>query len=197
MRIQHFRHVRLDKHERQSIHGGHGRQPGPDRQEAGRPEGKARHRRERLFDAQDIRLLMLNLLSSGAAHGYELIKSIEALAKGEYVPSPGIIYPNLTLLEEMGAIRTADSAGGKKVWELTDEGKITLEQQREEVGAVIERLASLGVLGENRRIPEVQRAIYNFRVALNTRLARGDIPQETLYKIIDTLDRAAKDIERS
>jgi DNA-binding PadR family transcriptional regulator len=167
------------------------------RHESGSPEGKGRSRREKLFDAQDIRLLMLSFLSTSPAHGYELIKSIEALAKGEYVPSPGLVYPNLTLLEEMGAIRSADSPGGKKVWELTEEGKASLEEQRADVTAIVERLSSLGVLGENRRIPEVQRAIHNFRVALNTRLAQGDIPKETLYKIIDTLDQAAKDIERS
>ncbi|MCT4717028.1 PadR family transcriptional regulator [Enterobacteriaceae bacterium H18W14] len=190
MRIHHFLHARHDKHERHGLHGGHGRHDG-------HPEGRGRSRRERLFDAQDIRLLILNFLSTGTAHGYELIKSIEALAKGEYVPSPGIIYPNLTLLEETGAIRAADSPGGKKIWELTEEGKAALEQQREEVTAVISRLASLGVLGDNRRIPEVQRAIHNFKIALNTRLAKGDIPKETLYKIIDTLDQAAKDIERS
>ncbi|WP_435948172.1 PadR family transcriptional regulator [Dryocola sp. BD586] len=190
MRIRHLPHARHEKHERHGVHGGHGHH-------GGRAEGRGRSRRERLFDAQDIRLLILNFLSANSAHGYELIKAIEALAGGEYVPSPGIIYPNLTLLEEMGAIRAADSLSGKKVWELTPEGKASLEQQRDEVTAVISRLASLGVLGDNRRIPEVQRAIQNFKIALNTKLARGDIPQETLHKIIDTLDKAAKDIERS
>ncbi|WP_435930275.1 PadR family transcriptional regulator [Dryocola sp. BD613] len=190
MRIHHLLHTRHEKHDRQSVHGGHGHH-------GGYSEGRGRSRRERLFDAKDIRLLILNFLSASPAHGYELIKSIEALAGGEYVPSPGIIYPNLTLLEETGAIRAAESAGGKKIWQLTQEGKTSLEQQREEVTAVISRLASLGVLGDNRRIPEVQRAIHNFKIALNTKLAKGDIPQETLYKIIDTLDRAAKDIERS
>ncbi|WP_455428151.1 PadR family transcriptional regulator [Dryocola sp. LX212] len=161
------------------------------------PEGKARHRREKLFDAQDIRLLILHCLAGNSAHGYELIKTIEAMAKGEYVPSPGIIYPNLTLLEEMGAICATVESGGKKVWTLTPEGSTFLGQQQQEVDQVIQRLASLGVLGDNRRIPEMQRAIHNFRMALNTRLGKGDLSQETVYQIIDTLDRAAKEIERS
>ncbi|WP_202301821.1 PadR family transcriptional regulator [Dryocola clanedunensis] len=163
----------------------------------GIPEGKARHRREKLFDAQDIRLLILNCLATRQAHGYELIKTIEAQASGEYVPSPGIIYPNLTLLEEMGAISAAVEPGGKKVWALTPEGTASLEQQREEVTAILRRLETLGVLGDNRRIPEMQCAIHNFKMALNTRLGKGDLPRETLYRIIDTLDQAAKDIERS
>ncbi|WP_435953745.1 PadR family transcriptional regulator [Dryocola sp. BD626] len=193
MRIHHLLHTRHEKHERHGIHGGHGRH-GHEQQGQ---EGKGRHRRERLFDARDIRLLILNILSTSAAHGYELIKSIEALAKGEYVPSPGIIYPNLTLLEETGAIHAEESTGGKKVWQLTDEGKASLEKQRDEVDAVISRLESLGVLGDNRRIPEVQRAVHNFKTALNTKLGKGELSKETLYKIIDTLDQAAKDIERS
>lgn len=193
MHIHHLLHKRNEKHEKHERHGVHGGSG----HRGGRPEGRGRPRRERLFDAQDIRLLIMNFLSASSAHGYELIKSIEALAGGEYVPSPGIIYPNLTLLEEMGAIRAVDSASDKKVWELTEEGEASLEQQRDEVTAVISRLASLGVLGDNRRIPEVQRAIHNFKIALNTKLAKGDIPQETLHKIIDTLDQAAKDIERS
>ncbi len=190
MRIHHLLHARHEKHERHGVHNGHGHH-------GSHLEGRGRSRRERLFDAQDIRLLILNFLSTSPAHGYELIKSIEALAAGEYVPSPGIIYPNLTLLEEMGAIQAADAEGGKKIWQLTEEGKTSLEGQREDVNAVIRRLASLGVLGDNRRIPEIQRAIHNFKIALNTKLATVDIPKETLHKIIDTLDRAAKDIERS
>lgn len=184
-----FHHQIHSPHEKQR--GGHGRH------EQGSHEGRARHRRERLFDANDIRLLILSFLDKNSAHGYELIKSIEALAKGEYVPSPGIIYPNLTLLEEMGYIQATDSQAGKKAWQLTAEGKTSLAQQTDDVNAIISRLESMAVLGDNRRIPEVQRAIHNFRVALNTKLAKSDIPQETLHKIIDTLDQAAKDIERS
>lgn len=191
MRIHHLLHAKHQRHESSGTRGGHGHH------EHGNPEGRGRHRRERLFDARDIRLLILHFLAGSTAHGYELIKSIEALAKGEYVPSPGIIYPNLTLLEEMGSIRASDCQSGKKLWALTDDGKAALAEQQQDIEGVISRLESLGVLGDNRRLPEVQRAIHNFKIALNTRLAKGNIPQETLYKIIDTLDQAAKDIERS
>lgn len=108
MRIHHLLHVKHERHENHGTRAGHGRH------EHGHSEGRGRHRRERLFDARDIRLLILHFLAHGAAHGYELIKSIEALAQSEYVPSPGIIYPNLTLLEEMGSIRALESQGGKK-----------------------------------------------------------------------------------
>lgn len=180
-----------ESHERHGLHGAHGQH------EHGSMEGKARMRRERLFDANDIRLLILHFLSASSAHGYELIKSIEATAKGEYVPSPGIIYPNLSLLEEMGFITAVQSDSSKKAWMLTGEGQAELAAQQARLGPVIAKLESLAVLGDNRRLPEIQRAIHNFKMALNTRLGQSDLPRETLYKIIDTLDQAAKDIERS
>ncbi len=192
MRIHHLHHrfcAKHERHERHGLHGGH--------EHGGMLEGKSRQRRERLFDANDIRLLILHFLSSNTAHGYELIKSIEATAKGEYVPSPGIIYPNLSLLEEMGLIAAVESDSSKKAWMLTEEGQASLAEQHDELSHVMTRLESLGVLGDNRRIPEIQRAIHNFKMALNTKLGQSELPKETLYKIIDTLDQAAKDIERS
>lgn len=161
-----------------------------------RDEARQRPRREKLFDASDIRLLILYFLGKNSAHGYELIKQTEALAKGEYAPSPGMIYPNLTLLEELGYIEPAGKSG-KKCWQLTGEGREFLTRQQASAEALVQRLESMAVLGENRRIPEVQRAIHNFRVALNTRLSGADIPRETLHQIIDILDEAAKKIERS
>ena len=195
MKIHHFDHRFCAKHER---HEGHGSRGGHGHHEhGGGMDGKARMRRERLFDANDIRLLILHFLSGNTAHGYELIKSIEATAKGEYVPSPGIIYPNLSLLEEMGFIAAVQGDSSKKAWMLTEEGQTELAAQQEHLGHIIAKLESLGVLGDNRRLPEIQRAIHNFKMALNTKLGRSDLQKETLYKIIDTLDQAAKDIERS
>lgn len=191
MHIHHLNQHKCERHEHHRGRGGHGHR------EERPPEGRARHRRERLFDANDIRLLILHLLANGPAHGYELIKSIEGMAKGEYVPSPGIIYPNLTLMEEMGFISMGEGQNGKKCFTLTVEGRTALEQQQPELEAVTTRLSALGVLGDNRRLPEVQRAIHNFKAALHAKLASTELPKETLYKIIDTLDQAAKDIERS
>jgi len=175
---------------------------GEQHRHAGQGEGasaaeRPRHRREKMFDANDIRLLILHILSTGAAHGYELIKAIEALAKGEYVPSPGLIYPSLTLMEDFGLIIGVEEHNGKKCYSLTEAGQLSLNQQQPRLNEVTHRLASLAVLGGNRRRPDMQRAVQNFKMALNTRLSSEALPQETLYKIVDILDQAARDIERS
>lgn len=156
-----------------------------------------RYRRERMFDSGDIRLLILRFLAQNPAHGYELIKSIQELSKGEYTPSASIVYPNLIFLEEQGYAEAGVDEAGKKRYAITEEGQLLLDSQRAALEAVIERLQSLAVLSTHRGIPEMQRAINNIRMALNLRLAKENISQKTLYKIIDVLDQAAKDIERS
>ncbi|ATA23277.1 transcriptional regulator [Brenneria goodwinii] len=156
-----------------------------------------RKRRDKMLDANDIRLLILYFLSQGAAHGYELIKSIEDLSKGEYTPSPGIIYPNLALLEEMACIHALDDRATRKAYRLEAQGRILLQQNQDNLTVIIERLTSLAILVNNRSIPEVERAIHNMKTALNSRLSKQNLSQQTLHTIIDAMDEAAKKIERS
>ncbi|WP_338153009.1 PadR family transcriptional regulator [Chimaeribacter californicus] len=163
----------------------------------GQGMGGKKQRREKLFDANDIRLLMLSALETRPAHGYELIKAIEDRSGGEYAPSPGIIYPNLTLMEEMGYIDARDNATGKKEYVLTAQGGAFLYENRETLARAAGRLHALAVLANNRAIPEIERAINNFRTALNMRLSKENLSPETLHAIIDSLDRTAKEIERS
>ncbi|URQ60280.1 PadR family transcriptional regulator [Pantoea alhagi] len=154
-------------------------------------------RKERLLDATEVRLLILRILETRPAHGYEIIKAIEEMSRGEYTPSPSLVYPNLTLLEEMGYVTAKMEDNNKKNHWITAEGKDFLEQQQAQLESVINRMQSLAVLANNRSLPEVQRAIHNMRTALNTRLSEENISQQSLYAIIDVLDEAAKKIERS
>ncbi|MBK0002169.1 PadR family transcriptional regulator [Erwinia sp. S38] len=154
-------------------------------------------RREKMLDGSDIRLLVLHFLSQGDAHGYELIKAIEDLSKGEYTPSPGIIYPSLTLLEETAMIAAIDPQAARKAYRLEPQGRDWLQRNQPDLVIIMQRLSSLAVLVHNRSVPEVERAIHNMKTALNSRLSQQDISQETLYAIVDALDEAAKKIERS
>lgn len=156
-----------------------------------------RKRREKMLEASEIRLLMLHFLSQHAAHGYELIKSVEELSKGEYTPSPGIIYPNLTLLEEMEAIEVVDAQATRKAYRLTAAGKALLADNRETVSRLITRLSTLAILVNNRSIPAVEQAIYGLKVALNQRLAQEDISDAALQTLIAALHDAAEKITHS
>lgn len=159
--------------------------------------GGRRKRREKMLEASEIRLLMLHFLEQRAAHGYELIKSVEELSKGEYSPSPGIIYPNLTLLEEMEAIQVVDAQATRKAYRLTPAGRAQLAEQREMVLSLIARLSSLAVLVNNRSIPAVEQAIHGLKVALNRRLAQEDISDAALQTLIQALHDAAEKITGS
>src|SRR6202167_1264790 len=89
---------------------------------AGRREGRGSGR-GRVFDQGDLRFVLLRLVAEKPAHGYELIKEIEERLGGAYSPSPGVIYPTLTLLEEMGYAQASQDPQGRKLYGLTPEGE--------------------------------------------------------------------------
>lgn len=99
--------------------------------------------RGRFLGQGHIRLLVLSLIEAEPRHGYDLIKQIEEMSGGAYAPSPGVIYPTLTLLEEAGFAATT-SEGNKKLYAITDEGKAHLDENRRQATKIVERLTELG-----------------------------------------------------
>ncbi|KQY36045.1 MULTISPECIES: PadR family transcriptional regulator [Rhizobium/Agrobacterium group] len=122
-------------------HGGHGRH-GPGRFEGGFASRDG-FRAGRKLSSIDLQLLILSLLARQPAHGYELIRTIEEISGGFYVPSPGMIYPALTYLDEIGhAVAEAD--GNKKLFSITDAGRAALEEGRAAADRIIEGLGRIG-----------------------------------------------------
>jgi len=144
----------------------------------------------------DLRWLVLDLIAAQPRHGYEIIKAIEEALNGHYTPSPGVIYPTLTLLEETGLI-SGEVHGAKKLYSLTEEGRAEVEAHAADIRAVRERLASararFGVVPP----PELFRAMDNLRAALQVRLAKGELTPEAVQTMTAAIDRAAAEIERS
>src|SRR4029078_8350762 len=93
----------------------------------------------------DLRLIALALFAEQPRHGYEIIKVLEDKTQGWYSPSPGVVYPTLTWLEEVGYV-TAPADGAKKLYAITGEGRAHLEQTRDFVDAVLKRLEAVGEL---------------------------------------------------
>ena len=96
-------------------------------------------RRGRKFSADDLQLLLLSLLEEKPSHGYELIKALETRTNGFYKPSPGVVYPALTYLEEVG-YATVDTEGNKKRYQLSEAGKLHLAANRERVDVMVAKL---------------------------------------------------------
>lgn len=157
---------------------------------------KGHGRRQRLFEQGEMRLVVLHLLASGPQHGYELIKGLQHLAGGDYTPSPGVIYPTLSLLEEMELIALDSAEGGKKRFGITSEGQAMLERQAEEVARILARLSATARIAQGRRHPALERALDNFKTALHLRLAQDDLSDETLLALAAILDKAAQELER-
>lgn len=160
-------------------------------------EGDLRGGRQRMFEQGHLKLLVLSLLQEQPRHGYELIKAIEELAGGDYTPSPGVIYPTLTLLEETGLVNVVNEAGGKKQYGITAAGTELIKGEAQTIAAIRARLAATGSVADARRSPVLQRAIQNFKMALHMRLARGELDEATTRKIAEAIDRAAVEVERS
>ena len=80
-------------------------------------------RAARLFEQGDLKYVILRLLEEKPRHGYEIIKDLESRFGGSYAPSPGTVYPTLTMLEDLGYARVVPEEGGKKIYEITDEGR--------------------------------------------------------------------------
>ena len=158
--------------------------------------GRRGRERKRMFESGELRLVLLKLIADEPRHGYELIKAVEEMTEGEYAPSPGVVYPTLTMLEDMGLIAEKKSKDSKKVYEATDEGRAHLEENSEEVEMLIERLEGHGHHRRRGQRPEVGRAIGNLMTALRNRITRQGWNEELLNEVVDILDEAAQRIER-
>jgi DNA-binding PadR family transcriptional regulator len=154
-----------------------------------------RGRSGRFFDQGDLRLVILALLAEQPRHGYEIIKAIEERLGGTYVPSPGVVYPTLTWLEELGYAALAEGAGSKKLYSATPEGLEYLETNKGQVEGLFARMDQAG--GQGEFAPRILRAMGNVKMALKLRLVSGSLTSEQVDKIAAALDTAALEIERS
>lgn len=184
----HGRRFARGGHGLDALHLGHGRH--------GR--GGGRFGLGRLFAQGDLRLVILHLIAEKPRHGYDLIKDIEGRVEGAYSPSPGVIYPTLTLLEELGHVAADTGEGGaKKPYRITAEGQAFLEANRAAVDALLARMDEAGRVHGGGPAPQVVRAMENLKLALRMRLARGPLSEEQADAVAAVLDAAATGVERT
>ena len=168
---------------------------GEDDRGRGRGRGGPRGRR-RMFESGELRLLLLKLIADEPRHGYDLIRAIEDMTGGEYAPSPGVIYPTLTLLQDMGLIEDAPGEGARKAFQATAEGRAHLDEREAEVEALVERLTELAPGEPSSAGPAIGRAVKNLMAALSHRIGRDGLDEALLLEIAAILDDAAQRIER-
>ncbi len=147
----------------------------------------------RMLEHGDLRMLVLHLINEKPRHGYEIIKAIEDLAGGGYAPSPGVIYPTLTLLEEIGQVSSV-ADGARKSFTITQAGVEALNANQDAVKAILARIAA----NQPREagLP-VLRAMENLKTSLRLKLGAGTLSAEATRKIAEALDAAAKAVEEA
>jgi DNA-binding PadR family transcriptional regulator len=144
----------------------------------------------RVFAPGDLKLLLLALISDQPCHGYDLIRQIESLFDGAYSPSPGVIYPTLTFLEESELI-IGDAEGGKKRYQITESGQQFLIEQAVALDGVKMRIeVSKRSLRGHDRPPEIHEAVHNLRHALQ--MHHGRWSPEEIIRVRDLLNETAK-----
>jgi len=158
----------------------------------------------------DLQLLILALLADKPRHGYEIIKALDDRSKGFYVPSPGMVYPALTYLEEIGhAVIEAD--GARKLYHITQPGRDYLEEHRTRADAILAQFERVGermdrvrramragesddnapAEREGRGSKELMRAQRDLKAAL---AEKSDSPSEVQQRIVEILRRATAEI---
>jgi len=151
----------------------------------------------RFFAQGDLRLVILHLIAERPRHGYEIIKEIEDQVGGAYSPSPGVIYPTLTLLEELGHATVTPGNGAKKLYAITAEGRAYLDAYRPAVEALLARMQEAGRVHGGGPAPQILRAMENLKLALRMRLSRGPLSDGQINAVAAAIDGAAVNVERT
>lgn len=145
-----------------------------------------------MFGAGGLRLVLLALIAEKPSHGYELIRAIEAKFGGGYAPSPGAVYPTLTLLEEQDFVRSEVQDGAKKVYAITPEGEANLREHEETVRGIMARMElSARAMPGGDDANAVREAMQTLRHALGMQRRWSAEEAERIRGIIE---RAAREI---
>jgi DNA-binding PadR family transcriptional regulator len=152
-----------------------------------RPFGRGGRGGGRVFGPGDLRLVLLALIGTKPRHGYELIKELEQKFGGGYAPSPGSVYPTLTLLEELGHVRSATSEGTKRLFEITDEGEQYLRENQAALNSAMARMEMAARAASGEAPPmELHHAMHTLKASLQFHLGGWDDKEtDRVRKIIE------------
>lgn len=148
-----------------------------------------------MFDSGELRLVILALISEKPRHGYEIIKVLCERVGGDYSPSPGVVYPTLTLLKGVGYASVTQDPTGRKLYTLTPGGKAFLASNKPQVDLIFARLDG----GNENRFGDagsVLRAMLDLKAAVRLRVRGRSATPEQTQAIADAIDAATKTIEK-
>ena len=160
---------------------------------------KGRHHRGRMgriFEQGDLKYVILRLLEEKPRHGYEIIKELEDRFGGAYSPSPGTVYPTLTMLEDLGYAKAAQDEGGRKVYEITPEGSAYLKEHSTTVDSIFDRIARFMEGFLDAPMMDVNGAFRRVARSAYGQASKNVNDGAKLQRIREILDRAAAELEQ-
>lgn len=147
----------------------------------------------RMFGPGDLRIVALALIEKEPRHGYDLIKAIEAMFGGAYAPSPGVVYPTLSMLADEGLIAGVEDGAGKRIFTLTDAGQAWLNENRTAVDGVMQRMALAARLVSGEQTPDVvKEALHTLRQAVI--MKPGDWSDVETARVVESLMKAVREV---
>ncbi len=160
--------------------------------------GSGRSGLGRFFAHGDLRLVILQLIAEKPRHGYEIIKAIEDRVAGTYSPSPGVIYPTLTLLEELGYVTvSAPGDSARKLHEITAQGRSFLDANRPALDALLARMEEAGRAESEGPPRRIRHAMESLKIALRRRLAGAPLSEAQADAMATAIEAAATTVENA
>jgi DNA-binding PadR family transcriptional regulator len=156
--------------------------------------GRGSRRRSQMFESGEVKFVILRLLKEKPRHGYEVIKALEEKMAGCYTPSAGTVYPTLQLLEDEGYVRAVDT-DGKKVYHVTPEGEQYLEQHRDLLDEILDRVRETVRDFTGGGIGEVQGAFAHLAAVTFKKAWRRGPDDPALKRVAEILRKAGEEIE--
>jgi DNA-binding PadR family transcriptional regulator len=154
-------------------------------------------RRGKRFAGEALRLMVLGLLSEQPQHGYQLIRSFAEKSGEGYIPSPGVLYPILSLLEDQELVEAVlGEQKTRRVFDLTEAGRDEVKAKEAEIAELFARLSAMADQANRTDAAPITRAMMNLRTAAVQRMTREGADSETAFSIAAILDEAAQKIER-
>jgi DNA-binding PadR family transcriptional regulator len=150
--------------------------------------------RGRVFEKGDLKYVILDLLEEKPSHGYEVIRALEERFRGFYSPSPGSVYPTLQLLEDLGYVSSTQQ-NGKKVYQITDEGRKFLEENRRSVEDIWGRVGGGWDPEVAAELHEMRHDLAGLGKLFGREMHAGRLNREKLRRIREVISGAAREIE--
>jgi DNA-binding PadR family transcriptional regulator len=156
-------------------------------------QGRRRFR-WRIFERGDLKFVILRLVSEKPMHGYEVMQALEEESGGCYRASPGSVYPTLQMLEDEGYVRSREE-DGKRIYEVTDEGRAYLDDHGDLVDEIFDRINAFTDRYWGKEARDLSAAFSRLAQTTFEGAFAWDLGSETLRRMAEALDRAREELE--